>query len=56
MNDGGSNRILEKYLTKISELYNFDLDTLTYVGGFENYVYSFTKNNQYGLLKSEYRK
>ena len=46
MSDVDSNRISEKYLTEIGTLYDFNPSDLSYVGGMENHVYSFSKNNQ----------
>jgi len=46
MNDEGSNRVPEEFLAKIGKLYDFNPDVLSYVGGIENHVYSFSKANQ----------
>lgn len=46
MNDEGDNIVAKEYLSKIGNIYKFNLDELSYVGGMENHVYSFTKNDQ----------
>jgi Ser/Thr protein kinase RdoA (MazF antagonist) len=51
MNDQETGKIPIKYLNRIGDLYGFDPDILSYVGGFENRVYSFSKNNQEYFLR-----
>ncbi len=46
MNNAEVNRVAEEYLIKIGKLYDFNHDVLSYVGGIENHVYSFSKENQ----------
>ena len=46
MNDEGENRVAKEHLSKIGELYDFNPDGLSYVGGMENHVYSFSKDDQ----------
>jgi Ser/Thr protein kinase RdoA (MazF antagonist) len=46
MNDEGENIVAKEYLSKIGNLYDFNSNELSYVGGIENHVYSFTKDDQ----------
>lgn len=46
MSNQESEKISKKHLNQICELYGTKSEDLTYVGGFENFVYSFQKDNQ----------
>lgn len=45
------NKVEGEYLIKIGKLYDFNPDDLSYVGGIENHVYSFSKNKKEYFLR-----
>jgi len=51
MSSQESEKIPKKYLIHICELYEINTKDLTFVGGFENIIYSFQKNNQECFLR-----
>jgi Ser/Thr protein kinase RdoA (MazF antagonist) len=46
MNNQVSENVPKEYLLEIGKMYDFDHNNLSYIGGMENHVYSFSKNNQ----------
>ena len=46
MNNQVSEEVPKKYLLEIGKVYDFDPNNLSYVGGIENHIYSFSRNNQ----------
>ncbi|MHA1952559.1 MAG: phosphotransferase enzyme family protein [Candidatus Heimdallarchaeaceae archaeon] len=51
MSSQGLDKVQKKHLTQICKLYEIKAEDLTYVGGFENYIFSFQKENQDYFLR-----